>query len=121
MSDTTSTGSMKSESAVNGDGGAESVPRRVYASRRMLAVLFALAVLCCGWQVVSPDRANAAQEAAPVVTYTVRPGDTLWAYAKEVTPSDKSVADTVDHLMSLNNLRSAELKPGQRIVVPQCN
>jgi predicted Zn-dependent protease len=119
MLNTTGMKAMESQDATNDGDKVQGVSPRVYAFRRAMVTLLAFMVVWCGWQVVSPDRADAAQEATPVVTYTVRPGDTIWSYAQEVTPSDQNVSDTVDRLMSLNKLQSAELKPGQRIVVPQ--
>ena len=52
------------------------------------------------------------------VTYTVRPGDTLWNYAATITPTNGDVADNVEKLIALNHLSSADLEVGQSINVP---
>jgi membrane-bound lytic murein transglycosylase D len=44
-------------------------------------------------------------------TYTVQPGDTLWDITK------KFQGLTVEKIKSLNNLKSNELKPGQKLIV----
>ncbi|MBW3091889.1 LysM peptidoglycan-binding domain-containing protein [Bifidobacterium sp. 82T10] len=57
--------------------------------------------------------------ASEVVSYTVRPGDTLWLYAERITPEGGDVAENVDLIMRLNHMDSARLEPGQRIRVPK--
>lgn len=44
-------------------------------------------------------------------TYTVQPGDTLWDITK------KFQGLTIEKIKSLNNLKSNELKPGQKLIV----
>lgn len=44
-------------------------------------------------------------------TYTVQPGDTLWDITK------KFQGLTVEKIKSLNNLKSNELKPGQKLII----
>lgn len=56
--------------------------------------------------------------ATQVISYIVRPGDTLWSYASSITPAGQDVAETVDELISLNNLESGALRAGQRLIVP---
>lgn len=53
-----------------------------------------------------------------VVTYTVRPGDTLWNYAATITPKNGDISDNVERLMALNHLSSEDLVIGQSINVP---
>lgn len=55
------------------------------------------------------------------VTYTVRPGDTLWNYATSITPKNGNVSDSVDKLVALNHLSSEDLQIGQSINVPVIN
>jgi membrane-bound lytic murein transglycosylase D len=43
-------------------------------------------------------------------TYTVQPGDTLWDISKKQGLS-------VEKIKSLNNLKSNELKPGQKLIL----
>ena len=56
-----------------------------------------------------------------LVTYTVRPGDTLWHYAATITPSGGNVSDSVDRLMKINHLDSSDISVGQTINVPVVN
>lgn len=44
-------------------------------------------------------------------TYTVQPGDTLWDISK------KFQGLTIEKIKSLNNLKSNELKPGQKLII----
>ncbi len=84
---------------------------------RVSVVLFAIAV---AWIVIMP---KVAVSAAPekFVTYTVRPGDTLWGYAASITDKNGNVSDTVEHLAEINNLSSYDLQVGQTINVPVLN
>lgn len=93
--------------------------RRQIAFHRFVAVLMLAAAILVGCKIAAPRIANSAEGDANLVGYTVRPGDTLWSYATKITPADKNVGDTVDQLMQLNQLDSAELQPGQRLVVPE--
>jgi LysM repeat protein len=64
---------------------------------------------------------NVAQSAVPsqqVTSYVVRPGDTLWSYAQEVTKPGEDIRETVQQLMELNNMEVAAVNVGQRLVVP---
>lgn len=62
--------------------------------------------------VPSPPQRAARPTAGPrTVSYTVRPGDSLYSIAR-------SRSTTVDTLMQLNGLTQAKLKPGQVIQVP---
>lgn len=86
--------------------------------RRAAAVACVGALIWSGWNIVMPSHAQSATGPVEVVTYSVRPGDTLWSYAREATPQGGDVSDTVSRLMKLNNLDSAALQPGQTILVP---
>ena len=83
----------------------------------MLALLVAV-FSWIGWSAVSHESAQSSQGAVEVVNYTVRPGDTLWSYARQITPAGGDVSLSVDTLMSLNDLNTPELHPGQNILVP---
>lgn len=85
--------------------------------RIMVALMIGL-MAWAGWNVVAPVQAQSAPGATQVVNYTVRPGDTLWSYAESITPQGDDVSATVSELVKLNNLDSATLWPGQRIIVP---
>ena len=53
----------------------------------------------------------------PTRYITVGPGETLWAIAGEVAP-DADRRDTVQRILEINALPSANLQAGQRIAVP---
>lgn len=71
----------------------------------------------------SAGRASAAARGAqptrpPAGSVVVQRGDTLWSVARGVAPShDPRV--TVDRLRRLNHLPTAELRPGQRLLLPR--
>ena len=48
---------------------------------------------------------------------TVRAGESLWSLAEEIAP-DSDPRDVVSDIVSLNQLASAGLEPGQRLAVP---
>ncbi|MCC2322028.1 LysM peptidoglycan-binding domain-containing protein [Cellulomonas xiejunii] len=67
--------------------------------------------------------AASAQADGPVAATEVRrvevaPGQTLWGIAADVAAPGEDVRDVVLELMALNELPSAGLQAGQRIVVP---
>ncbi|UQA79081.1 LysM peptidoglycan-binding domain-containing protein [Gardnerella vaginalis] len=76
-----------------------------------------VALVCFAWIIFTPKPAVSAVSKS-FVTYTVRPGDTLWSYAKTITNKDSNISDSVDYLMQINNLDSADLEVGQSIRVP---
>jgi membrane-bound lytic murein transglycosylase D len=64
---------------------------------------------------VSTNTSTAAKE--PIIlspdtkTYIVQPGDTLWDISKKLPGL------TVEKIKTLNNLKSNNLKPGQKLIV----
>ena len=50
---------------------------------------------------------------------TVSPGQTLWAIAEKYAPG-RDTRDTIDAIVSLNNLTEGTVQPGQRIALPKC-
>ena len=75
------------------------------------------ALVCFAWIIFMPKPAVSAVSKS-FITYTVRPGDTLWSYAKSITDKNGNISDSVDYLMQLNNLESPDLEVGQSIRVP---
>jgi len=68
----------------------------------------------------STPSAQASSEKANV-TYqyvTVAPGQTLWAIAEKFAPG-RDTRDTIDAIVSLNNLTEVTVQPGQRIALPK--
>lgn len=53
-----------------------------------------------------------------VATVTVEVGESLWSVAAALAP-DASTADVVADLIAVNELTSAELLPGQVLIVPE--
>jgi LysM repeat protein len=87
--------------------------------RKLAAALMTLSIVWMGWSVLVPSQeAQSATGAVEVVNYTVRPGDTLWSYARSITPENGNVANMVQELKTLNNLESSSLQPGQNLLVP---
>lgn len=54
----------------------------------------------------------------PTTTVTVKSGDSLWRIASSINNGSTDTRDVVDSIMEVNNLVSAELKPGLTLVVP---
>jgi LysM repeat protein len=52
-----------------------------------------------------------------VSTVTVEAGESLWSVAAAIAP-EASTADVVADLIAVNELSSAELLPGQVLVIP---
>jgi LysM repeat protein len=76
---------------------------------KLVAVL-ALAALAIG------VAARSSHGAGPERTYVVRPADTLWTIAARTYGGDPR--EGVWQLEQRNHLRSATLRPGQRLVLP---
>lgn len=85
---------------------------------KVMAVIVAAALAWGGFAMLTAEPARSDTGATQVVSYIVRPGDTLWSYASSVTPAGQDVSETVDELIALNNLESGSLRVGQRIIVP---
>ncbi|KAB8289926.1 LysM peptidoglycan-binding domain-containing protein [Bifidobacterium avesanii] len=89
------------------------------ALRERLTALLMVVLLTMSGGAVAMHAARPSQASGAVVSYTVRPGDTLWSFAANATPAGGDVNDTLDELMRLNHLDSAQLSVGQRIMVPE--
>ncbi|MFT8704243.1 LysM peptidoglycan-binding domain-containing protein [Bifidobacterium aquikefiricola] len=77
------------------------------------------ATLCFAGLTVGVKQAESSIPPQQVTSYTVRPGETMWQYASDITPSGGDVNETIDKLMKLNNLHSTSLQAGERLIVPQ--
>ena len=86
--------------------------------RALVAVALASAAALTGfaWDLSTAD---ADPVPRPVVERTVHEGDTLWDYAREITPAGGDVRDSVEELKALNNMSTSELTTGEQIVLPQ--
>jgi LysM repeat protein len=87
--------------------------------RFVLAAMIALPVVAVSLLVTSP---GALAESAPASNdfeyVTVMSGDTLWTIAELIDPTGDP-RDMVAELMTLNQLTSASLSPGQELAIPR--
>jgi hypothetical protein len=81
------------------------------------AALLLLAVICAVLLVGRTATAGEQAHPVPVSYRIVLPGETLWQIAGQVAP-EADRRDTVDEIVELNGLRSAEVSAGQRVAVP---
>lgn len=56
-------------------------------------------------------------EEAEIISYTITPGETLWSIAKEYTPDNKDIRQTIYEIEKLNNLDNATIYAGQTIQI----
>lgn len=60
-------------------------------------------------------------QAMPLVSWTtveVASGDTLWQIAKQTQPDDTDIRDYIAEIISANDMNGANIKPGQRLLIP---
>jgi hypothetical protein len=90
--------------------------------RGRLVVVALLALLICTAFLMGRSGASAATDKAGAASSysqtTVRPGETLWAVAKRVSPQHDPRA-LVDAIRSLNHLSSGSLTVGQQLLIPR--
>lgn len=111
------TGVLYSQFANNGTFTDKTCIKRNRHGKSFIRFIVFIALVCFAWIIFTPKPAVSAVSKS-FVTYTVRPGDTLWSYAKTITNKDGNISDSVDYLMQINNLDSADLEVGQSIKVP---
>jgi hypothetical protein len=86
--------------------------------RIVLALVTAIPVLIVSFFLAAPGAlAESTNNDDPHEYVTVLAGDTLWGIAQRVD-SKNDPRDVVHAIMTLNNLSSAALTPGQEIAVP---
>lgn len=90
----------------------------VLCALALALVLAGMAMWSNGSVAVNSTVNSSAGSAGATTTYIVRPGDTLWGYASQVTPRGGDIRQTVSELIELNDLETASLTAGQSIVVP---
>ena len=111
------TGVLYSQFANNGTCTDKTCLKRNRHGKSFIRFIVFIALVCFAWIIFTPKPAVSAVSKS-FVTYTVRPGDTLWSYAKTITNKNGNISDSVDYLMQINDLDSANLEVGQSIKVP---
>jgi len=82
----------------------------------LVAVPLAIAAAVTG--IGALGAAAGTQGSAATFSYvTVEPGESLWQVAQEVAPT-ADPRDVVADILTLNNLSSGEVQPGQRLAIP---
>ena len=54
---------------------------------------------------------------AEIIDYTINKGETLWNIAKEYTPDNKDIRQTIYEIKQLNNMTNSTIYPGQTIKI----
>lgn len=82
----------------------------------VLAVVAVLAALVLG-PLATPAAATSTNAAPALASVVVHPGETLWSIATRVAPN-ADPRETITALREVNNLPSADVYPGERLIVP---
>lgn len=90
---------------------------RLNARGKVIAFLLGLALVFGGLG-IGAQFAESSTGPQAVVSYTVRPGDSVWTYAALITPAGEDVNANVDRIMKINNLSTPNLQAGDRLLVP---
>lgn len=86
--------------------------------RAVIALLVSLPlVIALVSMALNGGGATATSGATAVETITVEAGESLWSVAAAIAP-EAATADVVADLIAVNELSSAELIPGQVLIVP---
>ena len=85
--------------------------------RVVISTLVASAVIAVGLLFAGPGAQAGGEAGSEAPVYTVLAGETLWSIAKELAPG-QDPRITIDQLMRTNNLRTAEIRPGDVLLLP---
>lgn len=89
------------------------------AKRAVLVIVLIGAAVVVGPQAfANSSSADASAFSVPSVTYTVMPGDTLWAIASSITSQGADVQEVVGSIKRLNVLENSSLRAGQELLLP---
>jgi hypothetical protein len=97
----------------------QAAPTTLRITRRgrvVLSALLALPILAASLFLATPG-AQAGNEAGEVTVYTVLAGESLWDIAGEIAPEEDPRA-VIDQIRQANALSSAEVFPGQQLILP---
>lgn len=84
--------------------------------KRIFFVLTLTMIVCLGTLALGGQN-----EKSGIVTYEsilIQAGDTVWNIAQEFKMEDEDTEHMVDKIMEINDMCSANIKAGQRIIVP---
>jgi len=85
--------------------------------RLAISTAVASAVIALGLLMAGPGAQAGADSSGVAPVYTVLAGQTLWEIAEEVAPGQDPRV-TIDQLMRTNELTSAEVMPGDVLLLP---
>ncbi len=85
--------------------------------RMVISGVVASAIIAVGLLFASPGAQAGAEGGSEAPVYTVLAGETLWSIAKELAPG-QDPRITIDQLMRSNNLRTADIRPGDVLLLP---
>lgn len=93
---------------------------RVVKTAKMRARRWTAIVIVAVAALVFAPQAFAHSDGGPAGsdTYVVGEGETLWSIAQSITPDSGDVRDTVETVKSMNLLESANIRPGDQLLVP---
>jgi LysM repeat protein len=80
----------------------------------IVATPLVLAALAFG---LNAGGAFGTSSSTPLTKITVVGGETLWGVAKQIAPNSDP-RDVVSDIMSVNNLNTADIYPGERLAIP---
>lgn len=89
-------------------------------TRRGRVVLVLLAMLVVAPMATWGATAVASSPGEPleVRVHAVQPGETLWGYAEQIAKPGEDVRDAVARLQELNEMRTASVRVGQLLLLP---
>jgi len=85
--------------------------------RVVISSLVASAIIAVGLLFAGPGAQAGAEAGTEAPVYTVLAGETLWSIAQQLAPG-QDPRMTIDQLMRTNNLRSADIRPGDVLLLP---
>ncbi len=91
-----------------------SITRR---GRLAISAVVAGAVIAGGLLMAGPGAQAGSDAGSDVATYTVLAGESLWSIAKELAPG-QDPRMTIHQLMRANQLPSADIRPGDVLLLP---
>jgi LysM repeat protein len=86
--------------------------------RAVLLSLLALPLVATALIVgLGAGAANGSSSSTPLTKVTVVGGETLWGLAHEIAPN-ADPRDVIAGIMAVNQLKSADIQPGERLSIP---